>query len=118
MNTEIQTGDPATEWRRSNPDIVVYLPKEPGLNDGDNEHFLAFESPSGRELLAMWNQSSCEGRGDNHIVIARSSDGEAWSEPELIAGSRLSPKSQRSCGAVGSAPPVNSIRALFASLGA
>ena len=35
-----QVGDPATEWQRSNPDVVVYLPQEGDLNDGDNEHFL------------------------------------------------------------------------------
>ena len=87
MSSEIKTGNPTTEWRRSNPDIVVYLPKEEDLNDGDNEHFLVFEAPNAQELLAMWNQSSCEGRGDNHIVIARSSDGETWSEPEFIVGS-------------------------------
>ena len=87
MNTYIQPGNPATEWRRSNPDIVVYLPKEEDLNDGDNEHFLVFESPGG-DLLAMWTQSSCEGRGDNHIVIARSTDNETWSEPKWIVGPR------------------------------
>jgi len=81
----VQPGNPATEWRRSNPDIVVYLPKEGELNDGDNEHFLVFESP-GDDLLAMWTQSTCEGRGDNHIMLARSADGEKWEEPKLIAG--------------------------------
>lgn len=87
MGAQIKPGDPKTEWKRSNPDVVVYLPEEADLNDGDNEHFLVFESPSGEELLAMWNQSSCEGRGDNHIVMARSSDGENWSKPKYIAGS-------------------------------
>ncbi|MBD3181203.1 hypothetical protein GF312_02855 [Candidatus Poribacteria bacterium] len=86
MSSQIQVGDPKTEWKRSNPDIIVYIPEEDGINDGDNEHFLVFESPDGEELLAMWNQSSCEGRGDNHIVIARSKDGENWSKPQWIAG--------------------------------
>jgi len=84
MNAKV--GDSTIEWKRSNPDIVVYLPKEDGIRNGDNEHFLVFESPSGKELLAMWTQSSCEGRGDNHIALARSSDGENWSKPEWIAG--------------------------------
>ncbi|MEW6360141.1 MAG: sialidase family protein [Planctomycetota bacterium] len=82
------TGNPATEWRRSDPDIVVYLPKGGDLNDTDNEHFLVFEAPKSDELLAIWTQSSCEGRGDNHLVLARSPDGENWSEPQLLTGTR------------------------------
>jgi hypothetical protein len=72
------------EWRRSQPDVVVYLPK--GNADGDNEHFLVIEAPKSDELLATWNQSSCEGRGDNRAVIARSNDGVTWSAPKVIAG--------------------------------
>jgi hypothetical protein len=82
---QIQTGDPVTEWKRSKPDIVVYLPKEGGLNDGDNEHFLVFESPKG-DMLAMWTQSSVEAFGDNHIMLARSKDLMHWSEPAVVAG--------------------------------
>jgi len=77
--------DPATDWRRSHPDVIVYLPRGGEHNDTDNEHFLVFESRLG-DLLAMWTQSSCEGRGDNHIVLARSTDGKHWSEPSWIAG--------------------------------
>jgi hypothetical protein len=80
--------DLATEWRRSNPDVVVYLPKGEASNDTDNEHFLVFEAPGGEGLLAMWTQSSCEGRGDNRLMLARSSDGDSWSEPARIAGTR------------------------------
>lgn len=83
----VQVGDPATEWRRSKPDVVVYLPKEGDLNDGDNEHFLVFESSKSRDLLAMWTQSTVEVYGDNHIVLARSKDGIKWSEPKFIVGS-------------------------------
>src|ERR1035441_9798140 len=82
---EIREGDPATEWKRSKPDVTVYLPKQGGLNDGDNEHFLVFESPKG-DLLATWTQSSIEGNGDNHIMLARSSDGKSWAAPIKIAG--------------------------------
>jgi len=74
------------EWRRSNPDIVVYLPKEDGRADTDNEHFLVFVAPESGDLLALWTQSSCEGRGDNHLALARSQDGVSWSEPATIAG--------------------------------
>ena len=87
---EFERGDLAHEWRRSCPDIVVYLPQgdavaDPELSDTDNEHFLVFESPGG-DLLAMWTQSSCEGRGDNHVALARSADGANWSRPMWIAG--------------------------------
>jgi len=86
MSTQYQQIDPATEWKRSRPDIVVYLPKGGDRNDGDNEHFLVFEAPKSDDLLAMWTQSSKEAHGDNHIVLARSSDGINWSEPVWIAG--------------------------------
>jgi len=81
----VPKGDPAIEWQRSNPDIVVYLPPEDTYT-GDNEHFLVFPSPQDDELLAVWTQSSCEGRGDNHLVFARSSDGKKWSEPQYVVG--------------------------------
>ncbi|NCQ30619.1 MAG: hypothetical protein AUJ96_05760 [Armatimonadetes bacterium CG2_30_66_41] len=82
------TPDPATDWQRSNPDLVVYLPKGEQHHDTDNEHFLVFESPSGNELLTIWTQSSCEGRGDNHAMIARSADGKTWPDPQFLRGTR------------------------------
>lgn len=78
-------GNIATEWQRSQPDIVVYRP-EGDKSDTDNEHFLVFEAPGGDELLAVWTQSSVEGHGDNHIAFSRSADGVHWSEPVVIAG--------------------------------
>lgn len=79
-------GDIATEWQRSQPDVVVFRPLG-DRPDTDNEHFLVFEAPGGDELLAMWTQSSVEGHGDNHIAFSRSADGINWAEPEVIAGS-------------------------------
>ncbi len=64
--------DPATDWQRSDPDIVVYVPRGEVYHDTDNEHFLVFESPSGDELLSIWTQSSCEGRGDNRAILTQS----------------------------------------------
>ncbi|MFH1570754.1 MAG: sialidase family protein [Gemmatimonadota bacterium] len=78
--------DPATDWRRSSPDIVVYVPRAGALNDTDNEHFLVYPEPGGDGLVTLWTQSSCEGRGDNHLMLARSADGDTWSEPVRIAG--------------------------------
>ncbi|EIP99607.1 hypothetical protein OpiT1DRAFT_04131 [Opitutaceae bacterium TAV1] len=80
--------DPLLDWKRSDPDSIVYLPKGGDHADTDNEHFLVFESPSGNELLAMWTQSSVENFGNNHIMFARSPDGKTWSEPRIIAGAR------------------------------
>ena len=81
-----QRADRDTDWKRSNPDIVVYLPKEGNLNDGGNEHFMVFKAPKSEELLAIWTQCTKEAFGDNHAVIARSEDGISWSEPEWIVG--------------------------------
>ena len=89
-NQTLEFGDPATNWRRSNPDITVYIPREGELNDGDNEHFLVFESPKSNDLLAMWTQGTVEAHGDNHIVLARSRDGVDWSEPKIVVGTRPS----------------------------
>ena len=79
-------GDPATDWKRSKPDVTVYLPKAGEQHDGDNEMFIVFPAPRSDELLGMWTQSSVEGRGDNRIMLARSGDGLHWSEPKRIVG--------------------------------
>jgi len=87
----IEIGDPLTDYKRSNPDIVVYLPKEGGkYNDGDNEHFLVTQSPKSNDLLAFWTQASAEAYGDNHIMLSRSGNGGLdWSEPQFITGTSL-----------------------------
>ncbi len=74
------------EWRRTNPDVVVYLPKGGEHHDEDNETFLVVVAPKGDEMLGFWTQSSVEGRGDNRIMLARTSDGVHWTEPVRIAG--------------------------------
>jgi hypothetical protein len=73
------------EWKRSKPDIKVYIPHGGDLNDQDNEHFLVFPSPR-QGLLAVWTQSSVENFGDNHIVLSRSRDGINWSKPRWLIG--------------------------------
>ncbi|WP_135548893.1 sialidase family protein [Paenibacillus cymbidii] len=80
------TAQPQAEWQRSNPDIIVYVPEE-DVYTGDNEHFLVFESPGG-DLLAVWTQSSKEAHGDNHLVLARSSDNVTWSKPSYLVGTK------------------------------
>ncbi|WP_135556814.1 sialidase family protein [Paenibacillus cymbidii] len=77
------------EWKRTHPDVCVYLPQQPDGDDADNEHFLVFEAPYGGELLAMWTQGAAEGGTNQHIALARSGDGgTTWSAPQEIAGPR------------------------------
>ncbi len=35
------------EWKRTQPDHVLYLPPEPLGDDGDNEHLIVVETPRG-----------------------------------------------------------------------
>ncbi len=85
---DIPLGDPDVEWKRSNPDIEVFVPTGSGIYNGDNEHFLVFEAPKSDELIAIWTQSSVEGRGDNHLVMARSKDTKNWSNPKYLVGAK------------------------------
>jgi hypothetical protein len=75
-----------TEWRRTRPDYVLYLPPEPLGNDGDNEHLHVVVTPKG-DLLATWSQGSYESSRDSRTVSSRSRDGgTTWSPPEMVAG--------------------------------
>ncbi|MBD2862866.1 exo-alpha-sialidase [Paenibacillus oceani] len=77
------------EWRRTNPDIIVYLPKQPQGEDADNEHFLVFEAAYDGDLLAMWTRGEAEGGRNVHVALSRSKDGGAtWGEPIILAGPR------------------------------
>src|ERR1700712_1150509 len=82
------------EWKRTRPDVVVYIPKS--KDDGDNEHFLVFPAPKSSELLAIWTQSSVEGHGDNRAMIARSKDGKNWTAPNMITGRKGTNNAQAS----------------------
>ena len=82
----IPLGNRKTEWQRSNPDIVVYIPKQDRY-DNDNEHFCVFKSPAYDGMMALWTQSSCEGHGDNHLVFAKSDKSlKNWDNQKVIAG--------------------------------
>ncbi|WP_352423365.1 sialidase family protein [Proteiniphilum sp.] len=83
---DIPLGDPDIEWKRTQPDIEVYVPTGAGHYNGDNEHFLVFKAPKSKELLGLWTQSSVEGKGDNHLVLSRSSDALKWSQPRYLVG--------------------------------
>ncbi|MBU7004841.1 MAG: exo-alpha-sialidase [Theionarchaea archaeon] len=86
-----------SEIRRTKPDYTVFLPSSSDGSAGDsgNEHFLVFDGPDG-SLMAVWTQSTYEGRPDQHIVFSRSEDrGETWSPPKTIAGGGSDPKTGR-----------------------
>ena len=75
----------ARELQRTKPDLIVYRPKGEFIQ-GENQHFLVTELPSGR-LLAVWTQSTRENHDDQKIVIATSDDaGKSWTEPRKIDG--------------------------------
>ncbi len=74
------------DWKRTEPDWVVYLPKTEDGPDGYADHFVVEVTPGG-DLLAMWTQSSVEGTRDSRVVFSRSSDGGgSWTAPQLLAG--------------------------------
>ena len=81
-NTDCYTDD----WKRTEPDHVVYLPKTENGSDGYADHFVVAVTPGGA-LLAMWTQSAAEGTRDSRVVFSHSLDGgESWTGPQLLAG--------------------------------
>lgn len=77
------------EVQKTKPDFIVFIPKSTDGSSGDtgNEHFLVFNVPDG-SLMAVWTQSTFEGKPDQRIVISRSHDGGyTWTAPDKIAGS-------------------------------
>jgi len=74
------------EWKRTEPDIVVYLPQQENGFDSVNQHFLVTTTPSGA-WIAIWTQGADEGEPNQSVVCSRSTDGGAtWTEPVLIDG--------------------------------
>ena len=74
------------EWKRSNPDYVVYLPTQAIGPDTDNSCLLV-TGTSGASLLAVWTQGTYEGADNTSVVCARSDDGGVrWTQPTEIDG--------------------------------
>lgn len=74
------------EWKRTNPDLVIYVPREPGGYDSANQHFNVVRTPAGT-YLAFWTMATVESHPDQQVVFSRSTDcGSTWSEPERIDG--------------------------------
>ena len=75
------------EWKRTEPDFVVYRPNVFAGSDYDNQHFIVTRTP-GRNFLAFWTSAIQEGALDQHIVCARSTDnGRTWTKPQRLDGS-------------------------------
>ena len=76
------------EWKRTEPDIVVYLPEEECGFDSMNQQLLVTRSNDG-SWLAFWTRGADEGEVNQSIVMSRSTDrGSTWSEPIIIDGPR------------------------------
>ena len=72
------------DWRRTDPDLVVYLPPEPVFNSEAADHVLVDYTPEG-DLLAIWTMAENADRSDYNVVYARSKDGGAnWTAPSPI----------------------------------
>ena len=88
------TRDMSKELGRTRPDYVVYVPGSFDGSSGDtgNEHFHVFDGPDG-SLVAVWTQSTYEGRTDQKIVMSRSLNGGcSWSSPTTVAGGNADPE--------------------------
>ena len=72
------------DWRRTDPDLVFYLPKEPQRCSEAVDHVLVEVTPGG-DLLAMWQNGTQADLSDHSVLYTRSSDGgRSWDDPEQI----------------------------------
>ncbi len=75
------------DWKRTNPDLVLYLPPRPCGPDGDNEHLQIVFAPRSGDLLATWTTGTYESAPNSHSVFSRSQDGgRTWTVPQPIPG--------------------------------
>jgi len=83
---ENQANQLPEEWRRTNPDLVVYIPKEVNGPDHTNQHFNVVATPEGT-FLATWTTGTRESAPDQRVVVSRSTDrGKTWSAPQTLDG--------------------------------
>ena len=74
------------DWRRSNPDLVVYLPAEPPYTPESVDHTMIDYTPGG-DLLAVWTWATEVKGEDQSMAFARSTDGGVnWTAPSIIDG--------------------------------
>lgn len=77
-------GDVYTEWMRTKPDRILYVPHGEKSGTTYNVMVRMILSPCDDELIAVWTQGTVEGFGDNRVVYARSRDGVYWTKPEVL----------------------------------
>ena len=74
------------EWKRTDPDLAVYLPEKECGFDATNIQFLVVKSLEG-DWLAFWTRAAEEDQPNSSMVVSRSTDrGATWSEPVIIDG--------------------------------
>ena len=74
----------SNDWRRTNPDLVVFLPPVPPYYPEAADHVLVDYTPGG-DLLAIWTMGLEPNRRDFNVVYARSMDGGVnWTSPTPI----------------------------------
>ena len=74
------------DWKRTEPDIIIHLPKERCGPDAYSDHFLVTVTPGG-DLLATWTMSEFEGTKDSRVVYTRSEDeGKTWAPIKVLVG--------------------------------
>src|SRR5688572_13396544 len=76
-----------SDWQRTKPDLVLFLPQAPVSPHGDNEHRIVNFMPRNGEVLATWTTGTYESSHDTHTVFSRSrDDGVTWSRPQPMPG--------------------------------
>jgi hypothetical protein len=74
------------EWRRTDPDLRLYIPDEGAGRTASNQHVIVISTPED-SFVAVWKQASMENEPDQHVVASRSTDlGESWSDPIELDG--------------------------------
>ena len=74
----------SSDWQRTNPDLVLNLPKRAPRYAEHQDHVLVDYTPGG-DLLAIWTMAYDESHADMSVFFARSSDnGKTWTDPSDI----------------------------------
>jgi hypothetical protein len=78
----------ADEWKRTEPDLTIYLPEAFEGPDAANQHFNVVRSPTGN-FLAFWTMATYENAPDQRVVFSRSTDlGKTWTAPVVLDGAQ------------------------------
>ncbi|MCY4111753.1 MAG: sialidase family protein, partial [Chloroflexi bacterium] len=86
MIDESQHQTYSDDWRRTNPDLVFFLPPAPPEWQESVDHVLVSLTREGA-LLAIWTYCTQEHAADEAIMVRRSEDGgRTWTGPDVLAG--------------------------------